>query len=150
MARIARIPILWIVVVCGLSRVCSVDLRAEDRNKLSIRNDVDPPRSTPIPTGGKQPDPIYKVDPFYPPDARIKRIAGTVLLTVIVNEKGELYEASVIRGIPLLAQAALSAVRQWRYKPTGVPLIRTISVTLSPDSGKPKPSYRTNAEMSRL
>ncbi len=130
--------------------LCDIDvlLHADDCAGMSIRNDVEPPRSTPIPTGTTTPDPIYKVSPDYPPEAKSKRVSGVVLLAVIVNENGEIYEARVLRGNTLLSRAALAAVRKWRYKPAKVdgkivPLTFTIPITFSlhsVDWGRERPS----------
>ena len=61
---------------------------------------------------------INKVTPQYPPLARQTRISGTVRLHAIIAKDGSVQELSVISGHPLLVQAALDAVRQWRYRPT--------------------------------
>ena len=54
----------------------------------------------------------------YPPLARQTRISGTVRLHAIIGKDGTVHELEVMNGHPLLVQAALEAVRQWRYKPT--------------------------------
>jgi len=61
---------------------------------------------------------INKVTPQYPPLARQTRISGTVRLHAIIAKDGSVQELNVISGHPLLVQAALDAVRQWRYRPT--------------------------------
>lgn len=76
---------------------------------------------------------IRRVEPEYPPLARAHRISGVVLLQVVLNENGEVYEVKVVRGHPLLQQAAVDAVRQWKFKPTlmngePVPILGTIAV----------------------
>lgn len=60
---------------------------------------------------------LHKVDPVYPPIARAARVSGTVTLEVVVGKDGNVQDLKVIRGHPLLVQAAVDAVRQWRYKP---------------------------------
>ena len=59
----------------------------------------------------------YRVDPIYPREARASRIQGTVVLHIRVDKEGRVEKAEVLSGDPLLSQAALDAVRQWRYKP---------------------------------
>ena len=59
----------------------------------------------------------YRVDPVYPPEAKANKIQGTVLLHVRIDKEGRVEKAEVVNGHPLLSQAALDAVRQWRYKP---------------------------------
>jgi protein TonB len=61
---------------------------------------------------------INKPLPPYPPLARQARISGTVKLHAIISKEGTVQQLEVISGHPLLVQAALSAVRQWRYQPT--------------------------------
>jgi periplasmic protein TonB len=61
---------------------------------------------------------INRVQPVYPPLARQTRISGTVRLHAIIGKDGAIKELEVMNGHPLLQQAALDAVRQWRYQPT--------------------------------
>src|SRR5262245_3989869 len=80
---------------------------------------------------------IHKVDPVYPDAAKVARVSGIVILQVTVGVEGNVLEAQVLRGHPLLDQAALEAVRQWRYSPTvlngePVPVIATVSLRFNP------------------
>jgi TonB family protein len=59
-----------------------------------------------------------KVNPIYPDLARQARIDGPVKLHAIIGKDGTIQQLSLISGHPLLVQAALDAVRQWRYEPT--------------------------------
>ena len=61
---------------------------------------------------------VNRVQPVYPPLARQTRISGTVRLHAIISKDGTIRELEVLSGHPLLQQAALDAVRQWRYQPT--------------------------------
>jgi len=61
---------------------------------------------------------LNRVQPTYPPLARQTRIAGTVRLHAIISKDGTIQQLEVLSGHPLLQQAALDAVRQWRYQPT--------------------------------
>jgi protein TonB len=61
---------------------------------------------------------INRIQPVYPPLARQTRISGTVRLHAIISKDGTIKELEVVSGHPLLQQAALDAVRQWRYQPT--------------------------------
>ena len=60
---------------------------------------------------------VHKVQPVYPSQARADHVEGTVALHVVVGGDGAVQEASVISGPPALAQAAIDAVKQWRYQP---------------------------------
>lgn len=55
--------------------------------------------------------------PIYPEAARKKGIEGTVVLKLIINERGEVVSVKLIRGDEPFATAAMDAVRTWRYKP---------------------------------
>jgi len=79
---------------------------------------------------------IHRVQPVYPSLARQARVQGVVVLEAIVTKDGTVDGLRVLSGRPLLAQAALDAVRQWRYDPTllngePVEVITTITVTFS-------------------
>jgi len=61
---------------------------------------------------------LKKVQPIYPPEARQTRIQGVVRLRAIIGKDGSVGKLEVVSGHPYLLQAALDAVRQWRYEPT--------------------------------
>jgi protein TonB len=61
---------------------------------------------------------IHQPHPVYPPLARQARIQGTVQLRAVIGREGGIQSLAVISGHPVLVQAALDAVRQWRYQPT--------------------------------
>jgi TonB family protein len=61
---------------------------------------------------------ITKVQPVYPPLAKQANIQGTVVLTALIGKDGHMQDLKVVRGHPLLVQAALDAIRQWVYQPT--------------------------------
>lgn len=61
---------------------------------------------------------ISKVDPEYPPLAKQAQIQGTVVLSALVGKDGRVRNLMVVRGHPLLVQAALDAVKKWVYQPT--------------------------------
>jgi periplasmic protein TonB len=60
---------------------------------------------------------IHDVAPTYPPEAGRARIEGTVVLLAVIAKDGTVRDVRVERGLPVLAQAAIDAVKQWRYKP---------------------------------
>jgi TonB family protein len=61
---------------------------------------------------------INRVDPIYPDEARAARVEREVLLHIVLATDGTIKELSLVKGDPILAKAALEAVKQWRYKPT--------------------------------
>ncbi len=60
---------------------------------------------------------IHQVKPTYPPLARQARIQGTVVLQAVIGKDGNIQNLKVVSGHPMLAPAALEAVKQWKYKP---------------------------------
>ena len=60
---------------------------------------------------------VSKTPPAYPAFARTARVDGTVVLHATISKAGTIENVSVISGPPMLRQAALDAVRTWRYKP---------------------------------
>jgi protein TonB len=79
---------------------------------------------------------VSQTRPLYPALARQARIQGNVVLHAIIDKDGKVAQLEVISGHPLLVQAALDAVKQWRYKPTllngdPVEVDTTITVTFT-------------------
>jgi periplasmic protein TonB len=60
---------------------------------------------------------ITKVQPKYPKKARKKGIQGTVVLHALISKAGDIATVELVSGDPLLAPAAIDAVKQWKYKP---------------------------------
>jgi protein TonB len=76
----------------------------------------------------------HKVLPVYPSEARRMGVEGKVELEATVTERGQVEDLKVISGNPLLAQAAMDAVRKWRYSPlllNGKPTRRETIITVS-------------------
>ena len=93
------------VLVCCLAQVLSsgqaISAGAQDRPRERI-------------TAAKL---ISKVEPKYPEEARRKRVSGTVRLFALIRKDGAVSGLKVVSGDPLLTQAAIDAVWQWRYSP---------------------------------
>ena len=60
---------------------------------------------------------IHDVQPEYPQSARISHVTGDVVFHVLIDREGNVAELTLISGHPLLAESALKAVQQWKYKP---------------------------------
>jgi TonB family protein len=76
---------------------------------------------------------IRRVEPVYPELAKQARVQGRVVLVVTVDEEGSVAQIKVRNGHPLLYEAAITAVKQWKYSPTllngePVPVIATVTV----------------------
>jgi periplasmic protein TonB len=83
-----------------------------------------PPAARPVQkvvrVGGnvKAPRQTYSVNPAYPSVAREAHIGGMVVVDAVIDEHGNVVQARVLSGHPLLIDAALKAVLQWKYEPT--------------------------------
>jgi protein TonB len=81
---------------------------------------------------------VHRVAPQYPDQAKQARLQGTVVLQAVIGKDGSVHSVRALKGNPVLAQAAMDAVKQWRYRPyalNGEPVEADteISVTFSPD-----------------
>ena len=97
-----------------------------------------PPPAKPKRVGGEIQAPalIHRVEPEYPGVAVAGKISGTVILEATVNEAGHVTDVSVLRSIVVLDQAAMKAVKQWRYQPLVLngkaePFILVVTVTFT-------------------
>jgi periplasmic protein TonB len=60
---------------------------------------------------------VQKTPPVYPPIAKTARVSGTVVLHAVISKTGAIRDLQVLNGPVMLREAALDAVRTWRYKP---------------------------------
>ncbi len=91
---------------------------------IRVSGDIAPPRK------------IRNVSPVYPPNAIEARVAGRVVLEAIIDPEGNVTNVRVLESIPLLDQAAMDAVAQWKYEPTelngvAVPIVMTVTVNFA-------------------
>jgi protein TonB len=63
------------------------------------------------------PRPLRLTRPDYPQEAFVKKIEGTVVIEIVIDARGHVVHARVVRSVPLLDQAALECVRQWLFEP---------------------------------
>jgi periplasmic protein TonB len=87
-------------------------------------------------TGMQMPRKLVSVEPVYPAIARSARVEGVVILEAILDTAGGVESVRVLKSIPMLDQAAIDAVRQWRFTPTllngvAVPIVMTVTVQFS-------------------
>jgi protein TonB len=76
---------------------------------------------------------IVHVPPRYPPTAQAARVEGLVALEAVIDATGRVNDVRVVHSIPPLDQAAIDAVRQWRFTPTllnGEPVSILLTVTV--------------------
>jgi TonB family protein len=74
-----------------------------------------------------------KVDPPYPALARRLNIRGTVKVLVVVGPNGELKETKVVGGNPILVDAALDALKQWKFEPAADSSTGTVEFKFQPE-----------------
>jgi protein TonB len=96
-----------------------------------------PPPAAPAPVrvGGdvKPPRLVSTVLPIYPAMAKTAGIQGSVVIQTSVEKDGSIKDSKVVSGPPMLRQAALDALRQWKYQPgtlNGEPVPVEITVTI--------------------
>jgi protein TonB len=97
-----------------------------------------PSGAAPVRVGGniKTPTRTRHVNPVYPEEALAARIQGVVIIEATIDTDGRVYDAKVLKSIPILDQAAVDAVRQWEFTPTEVngvrvPVIMTVTVNFA-------------------
>jgi periplasmic protein TonB len=105
-----------------------------------LRVEPPPPPPAPVPqqpirlrSGMEPPRKTVNVLPKYPATAQAAHIDGTVVLDAVIDATGRVTDVRVIRSIRLLDQAAIDAVREWRFTPTllngnPVPILLTVTV----------------------
>jgi TonB family protein len=89
--------------------------------------------TTPVSQGVTPGVVTHRVQPIYPSQAIPMRLGGAVVLDATVTEDGRVRDLNVVRGNGLLAQAAIIAVSQWRYKPyllNGKPVAMKTQITV--------------------
>jgi protein TonB len=117
-----------------------VAIRFGDAPKEMIFAPAPPPDEKALHVGGviKPPVKIRDVRPAYPPDALAAGIKGVVILEARIDADGNVETARVIKSIPELDQAAIDAVKQWKFEPilmNGVPtpVIMTVTIEFKPE-----------------
>lgn len=96
-------------------------------------------------SGITPPRKVHDVRPRYPVDARKEKVQGVVILNSVVDEEGRVAEVHVVREAPMgLTEAAVAAVRQWRYEPAvkdgvAVPVSFVTTINFRLDTSPPEP-----------
>ena len=100
---------------------------------------AEPPKAAhkgPVRIGGQvaEANLIRRVDPTYPALAKAARVSGVVEFTAVIDKQGRVEKLQLVRGHPLLVNAAREAILQWRYRPTtlnGEPVDVVTSITVN-------------------
>jgi len=102
-----------------------------------------PPKSDPPPpqkpvkiSGSQMPKQKVRVSPTYPTIAQSARVEGIVIIEATIDTFGNVINANILRGQALLNEAALTAVRQWKYEPyrlngEAIPVTMTVTVNFT-------------------
>lgn len=89
---------------------------------VAVTDDITPPRLSEV------------ASPDYTAEAKKKKIEGTVTLAIVINKKGDVVDAKVVKGIGYgLDENAIIAVKEWKYKPAekdGEPVAVKMEVTM--------------------
>ena len=99
-----------------------------------------PAPRTPVRVGGQLSEPrvLLRVPPVYPELAARAQIQGFVILEATVDEAGAVQNIKVLRSVKFLEEAAIDALKQWRYEPLPLngqpqPFVLTVSMVFSVD-----------------
>ena len=100
-----------------------------------------PARPSPVRVGGQieAPAVLVRIEPEYPQIAARAQIHGLVILEAIVGEDGAVRDVKVLRSVKFLDEAAIDAVKQWRYAPLllnghAMPFVLTVSLVFRVDT----------------
>jgi TonB family protein len=88
------------------------------KNNVSKNNDrLTPARLVELPPDVAEESVIHRVEPQYPESALTRKVQGKVVLKIRIQPDGAVDDVQLVSGDPLLAQAAINAVMQWKFKP---------------------------------
>jgi len=97
--------------------VLSGVLSSTGRAPVLVKTPAPAPRRMRVPAQVAEANLIHDVPPQYPPEAGRARIEGTVVLVAVIGKDGTVQDVRVQSGLSVLAEAAIEAVKQWRYRP---------------------------------
>jgi TonB family protein len=95
----------------------AVEVLTKSKSSTPMKPHIKPPKTLRVSSGVAVKLLLYKVEPIYPRIAEIAHIEGDVLIQCLISKEGMIVKARVLSGDNLLAQAALDAIKQWRYTP---------------------------------
>jgi protein TonB len=110
--------LIWLNALCLGATLSALQSKSESAPPVpKEQSGQQQPKRVRVSPGVAQALLIKKVEPEYPQEARDKHIQGAVILQVKISEAGDVKDARLISGHPLLAPPAIEAVKQWKYKP---------------------------------
>ena len=100
-----------------------------------------PKRPVRVGHGVKAPRLILGPQPVYPILARQARISGAVVIDAVIDTRGNIVEMRTVSGHPILALAAMEALRHWKYEPTilggeAIPIELLVTLTFVPNGAQ--------------
>jgi len=126
-------PIRRVDVVDGVQPGVGADLLIHQVEHLAALPAAPDPQPIRLHSGMQPPRKVFDVPLVYPSIAIAARREGVVILEAIIDAQGNVQSLRALRPDPLLEQAAMDAVRQWKYTPAllngvAVPVIMTVTV----------------------
>jgi len=100
-----------------------------------------PKRPVRVGQGVKAPRLLLGPQPMYPILARQARISGAVVIDAVIDTQGNIVEMRTVSGHPILALAAMEALRHWKYEPTilggeAIPVELLVTLTFVPNGAR--------------
>ena len=137
--RLAALAFVALIVVLGVPSASSAQVDTVNQGALGCPVGgvaADNPGLSTVRVGGavSPPAKVFNATPIYPDDAKTVGVQGVVIIEALVGVDGAVQDACVLRSIPLLDQAAVDAVNQWRFEPThlnGLPQAIVMTVTVN-------------------
>jgi TonB family protein len=116
----------------GVAESVPAETKASAKTDKATEKSAEASATSPPPgiTGGRL---LQSVRPKYPAEAVVQKLEGAVVLHGTVGQDGVIRELKLIQGDPVLSQAALEAVQQWKYEPyrkNGAPIPMPIDITI--------------------
>jgi TonB family protein len=125
-------------VVWTMTVFYSDDPIAKASDELAAGSAAPASAGHPLRVGGdvRPPAKVVNIPPTYPAEALSAGVQGVVAIEATIDETGSVTEARVLKSVPELDDAALEAVRQWKYTPTlmngaAVPVIMTVTINFT-------------------
>ena len=137
--RLLTLAFVALMVVLGVPGTSGAQVETVNQSALGCPVGgvaADNPGLSSVRVGGalRPPAKVYNENPMYPDDARTLGVQGVVIIEALIGVDGAVHDACVLRSIPLLDQAAIDAVTQWRFEPVylnGVPQAVMMTVTVN-------------------
>lgn len=112
-----------VLVLLTMAPICAAQSKTQAADQaVAITDDITPPRLKEV------------ASPDYTEEAKKKKIEGTVTLEIVVDKKGDVIDAKVVKGLGHgLDENATAAVKEWKYKPAekdGAPIAVKMEVTV--------------------